>query len=161
MDTIYQQSKDELTQVYDKTLKNLVPPIITTGTAMDYQPDMSRLTSSTSLSGKETDMKLEPSLTESTLTNISANLTRQTVDIPITDKEFSKLTIGNIYDNTIKTAVSIVNDFSELISEKEVLSNTEFRRKLLGMFLMKDRRMYVGIMLVIISFILYFIDTST
>jgi hypothetical protein len=90
----------------------------------------------------------------------AATLEKKTIDLPMTTKEFSKLTIGQIYDNTIKTVVAIINDFSVLVSEKEVITNTEFRRRLLGIFILQERRMYVGVVLIILSFILYFIDSS-
>lgn len=151
---------NQLTQAYDTSLKDFVPPIITTSTAIDFSPSIMKMVSPNSMQQEETQDKLVPSLATSSLTEAAADLTKKTLKLPITKKEFSKLTVEQVYNNTIKTVVAITNDFSELVSEKDTLSNTEFRRKLLGMFLLEDRRMYVGIVLILLSFILYFIDTS-
>jgi hypothetical protein len=121
---------------------------------------MNKLTSQDNLDLEGAEKQTKPSIASSALMDAAATLEKKTIDIPMTTKEISKLTIGQIYDNTIKTVVAIINDFSELVSEKEVITNTEFRRRLLGMFLLKERRMYVGIMLILLSFILYFIDSS-
>jgi len=151
---------NQLTQAYDTGLKDLVPPIITTATTTDFSPSIMKLISPQSMQQKETDDKMVPTLATSSLVDAASDLKKKTLELPVTKKEFSKLTVGQVYNNTIKTVVSITNDFSELVSEKDMLSNTEFRRKLLGMFLLEDRRMYVGIVLILLSFILYFIDTS-
>lgn len=156
-----------LTQGYDtsldKSLKDFVPPIITTTTPADFVPSIKKLISPQNMwldSTSAEDKQLGPSLASSSLTEAAATLEKKTLSIPVTKKDFSKLTTEQVYNNTIKTVVAITNDFGELISEKDTLSNTEFRRKLLGMFLLEDRRMYVGIVLILLSFIIYFIDTS-
>ena len=154
---------NQLTQAYDTSLKDFIPPIITTTTPSDFAPSIKKLISPQSMwldSASSGDTQLGPSLATSSLTEAAANLDKKTLSIPMTKKDFSKLTTEQVYNNTIKTVVAITNDFGELISEKEMLSNTEFRRKLLGMFLLEDRRMYVGIVLILLSFIIYFIDTS-
>lgn len=143
---------------YFGNLQNMTPPIITTSTTTDYIPDMSKLTKNGD--GDINDIQgAIPSLAESTLVDTSSALNKK--EITFTDKEFSRLTINQVYDNTLKTTVAILNDISETISEKEVLTNAEFRRRLVDIFLIKERRMYVGILLIIFSFILYFIDSST
>lgn len=134
----------------------LGPPIITTGTTQDFMPDMEKLNSTENIGGGE----MVPSLATSTITETAATLEKKTADIPLVKKDISKLTVEQVYNNTIKTSVGIVNDFGDLISEKEVISNTEFRRRLVRMFLTEERRMYVGILLIVLSFILYFIDSS-
>ena len=159
MDTNYQIGLNQLTQLYDKTLQDLVPPVITTNTTKDFEPDMDKLTSQDNLALSKEDTKA-PTLTTSTILETATSLTQKTLDIPMTNKEISELTIGQIYNNTIKTVVAIINDISTLISEKDVITNAEFRRRLLKIFMLKERRMYVGIVLIILSFILYFIDSS-
>ena len=160
MDTNSKQGLAELTQLYSNTFNELVPPVFTTTTTTDYIPDMNKLTSQDNLDLEGAEKQTKSSIASSALMDTAATLEKKTISIPMTTKEFSKLTIGQIYDNTIKTVVSIINDFSELVSEKEVITNTEFRRRLLGMFLLQERRMYVGIILILLSFILYFIDSS-
>lgn len=156
MNTI--NSLQEITQTTNNYLKDFIPPIITTTTTQDYVPDMNKLTLSNEIN-KDEVVDTIPTLAETTLTETAANLIKK--DIKFTDKEVSELTINQIYNNTIKTSISIINDISELISEKDMLTNTEFRREMVNIFFMKERRMYVGILLILISFILYFIDSST
>lgn len=159
MDTNYQIGLNQLTQLYDKTLQDLIPPVITTSTTKDFEPDMNKLTSQDNLALSEEDTKA-PTLTTSAILDTATSLTQKTLNIPMTNKEISELTIGQIYNNTIKTVVAIINDISILLSEKDVLTNAEFRRRLLKIFMLEERRMYVGIVLIILSFILYFIDSS-
>ena len=71
------------------------------------------------------------------------------------------LSLYEIYRKTIQTAIDIINDISDVISNKELISNTEFRRNIFLVFTVKERRIYVGIWLIIFSFILYFIDSAT
>lgn len=146
---------NSLQEIAKSTIGGMIPGVITTNTTTDFVPEMSKLT----IPDESTSDEIIPTLAKSALTQTATKLKKK--DIQFVDKEFSKLTINQIYDNTIKTIVSIINDISELISEKEVLTNTEFRRKLFQIFLLKERRMYVGILLVVFSFILYFIDSST
>ena len=160
MNTIDKQGLTELTQLYTSQFKELIPPVITTPTTTDFIPDRNKLNSQDNLDLPGAKDQIKPSIASSALMDAAATLEKKTVDIPMSTKEFTNLTIGQIYDNTIKTVVTILNDFSQLVSEKEVLSNTEFRRRLLGMFLLQERRMYVGIVLIFFSFILYFIDSS-
>lgn len=163
MDTI--NSLQQLTQTSSNYLQDYIPSVITTTTTTDFIPDVNKLTSTNQLVGDEitntTDGSSDvvPSLAETALIEAATELKK--TDVKFTKKEFSKLTINQIYDNTIKTMIAIINDISELISEKEVMTNTEFRRKLVEIFFMKERRMYVGILLILVSFILYFIDSST
>lgn len=155
--------------------KGMVPSIITTATTADFLPDMKKLaafgfgTGSGSGSGSGENSETEgitgskgivPTLAQTTLDETAAALTKKSEGIATSDKAFEDLTIGQIYNNTIKTSVSIINDISELVSEKETLTNTEMRRRLVKIFLLKERRMYIGILLILLSFVLYFIDSS-
>lgn len=139
---------------------NNVPSLITTKTAIDFVPMMDKLTSLDQLQTDDINEneKILPSLAETVLYQTSINLNKK--DVKFVEKEFSELTINEIYNNTLKTFISIINDISDLVSEKEILTNTEFRRKIVDTFLRKERRIYVGILLIILSFILYFIDSS-
>lgn len=162
MDTI--NSLQQLTQSTNNYLQDYIPSVITTTTTTDFIPDVNKLTSTNQLvtdeiADKTAEPDLIPTLAETTLTEAATEL--QKTDVKFTKKEFSKLTINQIYDNTIKTMIAIINDISDLISEKEIITTTEFRRRLVDIFFMKERRMYVGIVLILVSFILYFIDSST
>lgn len=77
-------------------------------------------------------------------------------DAPITDISLQQLT-----HRSLKTAVSIINEISDLMGKRETLSSTDFRRQMVRIFTTPERRMYVGVWLVFLSFILYFIDSSS
>lgn len=81
----------------------------------------------------------------------------QTVDTP---KMIYEYTISELYTGTIQTVIDILNDISELTSERKYLSGQEYRAKLYDILLKKERKIYVGIVMVILSFIMYFIDGS-
>uniref|UniRef100_A0A6C0KS30 Uncharacterized protein n=1 Tax=viral metagenome TaxID=1070528 RepID=A0A6C0KS30_9ZZZZ len=70
------------------------------------------------------------------------------------------LSLKEIFRKTIQTAIDIINDISDAISNKELISNSEYRRSIFMAFTARDRRIYVGIWLIVFSFILYFIDSS-
>jgi hypothetical protein len=71
-----------------------------------------------------------------------------------------ELSIKELYRRTLQTSIDIINDLSEIISQKNYVSNATFRRKLFEIFTKPERRLYVGILLILLSFILYFIDAS-
>lgn len=72
------------------------------------------------------------------------------VDVPI--RQLTK--------KSIETMVDIINDISVLLSQRQQYSAAEFRRNIVNVFLQPDRRVYVGLWLIVISFILYFIDSA-
>ena len=75
-------------------------------------------------------------------------------------KNITKMSLMSIYKGCMKVVIDIINDVSQTISEKDALSNAEFRRNIFKAFTGKDRVFYVGIWLLIIAFIVYFIDIS-
>lgn len=75
---------------------------------------------------------------------------------PITDISLRQLT-----HRSLKSAVAVVNDVSDLLGKRETLSSADFRRQMVKAFTAPERRMYVGIWLVVLSFVLYFIDSSS
>jgi len=77
-----------------------------------------------------------------------------------TDATLLEMPVREVVRRTLQTAVDILNDISATLTERNVLSGTEFRRKLFGAFTSPDRRLYVGIWLVVLSFVLYFIDSA-
>lgn len=72
----------------------------------------------------------------------------------------TQLSITEIYRRTIQTIIDIINEISEIISQKNYVSQATFRRRLFEVFTKPERRLYVGVMLVFLSFILYFVDSS-
>lgn len=75
--------------------------------------------------------------------------------IPVPD-----MTLRQLYKNTIQTAIDVIQETSDTVSERPYISDTTFRRRLVEIFTFPDRRLYVGIWLIVISFILYFIDSA-
>lgn len=76
------------------------------------------------------------------------------------DEPWVNLPVKIIFKKTLETMVDIINDISTLLSQSSQYSATEFRRHLVDVFFRADRRLYVGIWLIFISIILYFIDSS-
>jgi len=70
------------------------------------------------------------------------------------------LSLNEIFRKTIQTAIDIINDISDAITNRELISSTEFRRSIFLAFTLQERRIYVGIWLIVFSFVLYFIDSS-
>jgi hypothetical protein len=49
---------------------------------------------------------------------------------------------------------------SDSISQNEIDGSVATRRKIVDAFFQKDRRVYVGIFFIFLSFVLYFIDSA-
>ena len=79
---------------------------------------------------------------------------------PAPDAPWVDLPVRVLARQTIQTAIDVVNDLSTLISNKDAMSSTEYRRSIVDIFFRKDRRLYIGFWLIFISFVLYFIDTA-
>ncbi len=62
------------------------------------------------------------------------------------------ITIYELYTETLQTSLDIIDDITKLTTEDYNYSN------IYDILLREDRKLYVGIILIIISFILYFID---
>jgi hypothetical protein len=81
----------------------------------------------------------------------------QDVKIP---KMIYDYTVYELYQETIQNIINIINDFTELYSQRSYMDSKMYKKKLLDIFLAPGRRISVGIFLVVLSFILYFIDGS-
>lgn len=71
-----------------------------------------------------------------------------------------ELPLGEIIRRTLQTAVDILNDLTRILTDRHYMSDTTFRRKLFVIFTTPERRLYVGIWLVMLAFVLYFIDSA-
>jgi hypothetical protein len=80
------------------------------------------------------------------------------VQIP---KMIHEYTVYEIYQGTLETAINVINDITALNAEIQYMDSQIYRQKLIDIFLLPERRIYVGIILVILSFILYFIDGAS
>jgi|694.fasta_scaffold49737_4 hypothetical protein len=73
--------------------------------------------------------------------------------------DITKLNVGDIYKNTIQTIIDIINDIIFLTND--TYYNNEYKKlynNILNIIFKKDRIFYVGIIFIILSFVIYFID---
>lgn len=76
-------------------------------------------------------------------------------------KKIHEYTLSDIYNGIIQTIIDIINEISEIFSERKYMSSRAYREKLLSVFFQRKRRYFVGIIMIILSFIIYFIDGSS
>jgi hypothetical protein len=70
------------------------------------------------------------------------------------------ISVRQVFINSIQTAIDIINDISKLVSEQPFISSADYRRGLFEAFARPERRTYVGLWLIFLSFVLYFIDST-
>lgn len=75
-----------------------------------------------------------------------------------TPKMIYEYTIEELYNGVINTIINIINEITALNQERKYMETREYIKKILKIFLQNDRKIFVGIVLVILSFIIYFID---
>jgi hypothetical protein len=68
--------------------------------------------------------------------------------------DITKINISDIYKNTMQTIIDIINDTTFLINDKKYMNYN----KIIQIFIKKDRMFYIGIIFIILSFVIYFID---
>ena len=73
-------------------------------------------------------------------------------------KPIYNLTIKELYKNTLQTLIDIINEIVDVYSKKNYINNNNFIYILLNIFTKDNRKIYVGIMIVVLSFIFYLID---
>jgi len=73
--------------------------------------------------------------------------------------DFFNISILDIYRNTIQTIIDIINEITHLLDITKNYDN--IFRKILRIFLKNERMFYIGIILIILSFIIYFIDGAS
>lgn len=73
--------------------------------------------------------------------------------------DFFNISILDIYRNTIQTIIDIINDITHLLDITKNYDN--IFRKILRIFFKNERMFYIGIILIILSFIIYFIDGAS
>jgi|UniRef100_A0A6C0LGM2 hypothetical protein len=66
--------------------------------------------------------------------------------------DITELNIGFIYKNTMQTIIDIINEVFTFINNPSTYK--EFKE----IFFKKERLFYIGIIFVILSFVIYFID---
>ena len=73
--------------------------------------------------------------------------------------DFFNISILEIYRNTIQTIIDIINDTTHLFDITKNYDN--IFRKILRILFKNERMFYIGIILIILSFIIYFIDGAS
>jgi hypothetical protein len=71
--------------------------------------------------------------------------------------DITKLNVGDIYKNTIQTIIDIINDLTFLFNDDNKNYNKIYY-EIIDIIFKKDRMFYVGIIFIILSFVIYFID---
>jgi hypothetical protein len=77
-----------------------------------------------------------------------------------TTQPWTDLPVKTLYTNTIRTLIDIINEVSDSISQNEVDGSVATRRKIVQSLFKKERRIYVGLIFIFLSFVLYFIDSA-
>ena len=75
------------------------------------------------------------------------------------DDDFFNISLLDIYKNTIQTIIDIINDTTHLFDITQNYNN--IYRKILKILFKNERMFYIGIILIILSFIIYFIDGAS
>lgn len=80
-----------------------------------------------------------------------------------TDKkhtDFYDLSLKDLYKNTLQSIIDIINDITDAYNNGYV-DNNNYIYVLIDILSREDRRLYVGIILLFLSFIIYFIDGAS
>lgn len=75
-------------------------------------------------------------------------------------KSVPDMTLRTIYRNTLQTAIDIIKEIGEILTDKQYISQTVFQRRMVGVFTKPGRRLYVGLWLIFFAFVFYFIDST-
>lgn len=74
---------------------------------------------------------------------------------------YHNLTILQLYKNTLSTIIDIINDITEAYGKYDYLDTNNYIYIIIGILMKEDRKLYVGIVFVFLSFIIYFIDGAS
>lgn len=74
---------------------------------------------------------------------------------------FHLLSLKEVFHRTMLVAVDIINDISEIVANYEVQGATVTRRKIFEAFTKEGRRVYLGVWLIFLAFVFFFIDGSS
>lgn len=77
-------------------------------------------------------------------------------DTPITN-----LSVKEVYRRCLTVMIDLINDISRILGERDTLSSADLRRQLFYAITNPERRLYVGIWMIFLSIVLYFIDSSS
>ncbi len=74
------------------------------------------------------------------------------------ESDFFNFSIIDIYNNTMQTMIDIINDVIHVFDNYK---KDSYLTTLMEIFFNEKRLFYIGIVLVILSFVIYFIDGAT
>lgn len=74
------------------------------------------------------------------------------------EDDFFNLSIIDIYNNTLKTIIDIINETLKIFDNT---NRDNYLMTFLNIFFKEKRMFYIGIILIILSFVIYFIDGAT
>jgi hypothetical protein len=77
------------------------------------------------------------------------------INIDIENMDITEINISDIYKNTMQTIINIINDITFLINDDKKYMNYN---EIIQIFIKNDRMFYMGIIFIILSFVIYFID---
>jgi len=72
--------------------------------------------------------------------------------------DFFNFSIIELYNNTMKTMIDIINDVIRILDNN---NKESYFRNIFQIFFNENRMFYIGIILIILSFVIYFIDGAT
>jgi len=76
------------------------------------------------------------------------------------DTDFFNFSVIDIYHNTLQTIIDIINDVVRILDNSK-LENSTYIKSIIAIFFDDSRMFYVGIIFIILSFVIYFIDGAT
>lgn len=81
--------------------------------------------------------------------------------VSLSSKLISEYSLYEIYDGVLRTIVDVINEVIALVSKRKYINQSSYYSELLMIFFKAERRFYIGIIMVIISFIIYFLDGTS
>jgi len=84
------------------------------------------------------------------------NLKRDITKEIETENDFFNFSIIDTYQNMMQTIIDIINDMIRIFDNGE-----NIYKNILFIFFNENRLFYIGIILIILSFVIYFIDGAT
>jgi len=99
---------------------------------------------------------------EHKINNILDILPQNTKNIvSLSPKLFSEYSLYEVYNGVLRTTIDIINEVIALVSKRNYVNQSSYYSELFMIFFKTERRFYIGIIMVIISFILYFLDGTS
>jgi hypothetical protein len=74
--------------------------------------------------------------------------------------DFYDLSLKDIYKNTLQSIIDIINDVTKAYNNGYI-DNSNYIYVLIDILSKEERRLYIGIILIFLSFIIYFIDGAS